>query len=136
MMRVLVCGGRKYREREKVFVVLAGLHRDHGPLTVIQGGATGADALAREWCYRFTGRVRMINEPAEWDDLSHPDARIVTRRDGSQYDANAGSRRNQRMIDDWQPDLVVAFPGGSGTADMIRRAEKAGVQVQRVNSSV
>ncbi len=30
------------------------------------------------------------------------------------------------------PDLVIAFPGGKGTADMVARAEKAGVPVQRV----
>jgi predicted polyphosphate/ATP-dependent NAD kinase len=31
----------------------------------------------------------------------------------------------------WKPDLVVAFPGGDGTADMVWRAEAAGVPVQR-----
>jgi len=33
------------------------------------------------------------------------------------------------MIDDGKPDGVVAFPGGTGTADMIRRAKKAGLKV-------
>jgi hypothetical protein len=44
----------------------------------------------------------------------------------------AGPIRNQRMLDEGKPDLVVAFPGGRGTADMIRRAERAGVPVQQV----
>jgi hypothetical protein len=42
----------------------------------------------------------------------------------------AGPIRNQRMLDKGKPDLVVAFPGGRGTADMIRRAERAGVPVR------
>ena len=33
-----------------------------------------------------------------------------------------------------KPDLVVAFPGGVGTADMISRAMKAGIKVEVINS--
>ena len=32
----------------------------------------------------------------------------------------AGPIRNQRMLDHGKPDIVVAFPGGSGTADMVK----------------
>jgi len=28
-----------------------------------------------------------------------------------------------------QPELVVAFPGGNDTADMVRKAKQAGVEV-------
>jgi hypothetical protein len=31
-----------------------------------------------------------------------------------------------------KPDLVIAFPGGRGTADMVARARKAGVPVEVV----
>ena len=41
--------------------------------------------------------------------------------------------RNQRMLDEGKPDLVVAFPGGGGTKDMVRRAVKAGVPIHEVN---
>jgi len=37
------------------------------------------------------------------------------------------------MLDEGKPDLVVAFPGGGGTKDMVRRAVKAGVSVHEVN---
>ena len=30
---------------------------------------------------------------------------------------------------DLKPDLVLAFPGGRGTADMVRRAKEAGIRV-------
>jgi hypothetical protein len=35
------------------------------------------------------------------------------------------------MLDEYKPEAVVAFPGGRGTEDMIRRAETAGVPVMR-----
>jgi len=45
----------------------------------------------------------------------------------------AGPLRNQRMLDEGKPDLVVAFSGSGGTKDMVRRAVKAGVSVHEVN---
>lgn len=64
-MRVLVCGGRDYLNRGAVFRALDELSHQYGRLTVIQGGARGADALAREWCARQQS-VHLINEPADW----------------------------------------------------------------------
>jgi hypothetical protein len=37
------------------------------------------------------------------------------------------------MLDEGKPDLVVAFPGGGGTKDMVRRAVKAGLSIHEVN---
>jgi predicted Rossmann-fold nucleotide-binding protein len=33
---------------------------------------------------------------------------------------------------EWKPDLVVAFPGGTGTADMVAQAKAAGVAVMEL----
>jgi len=44
----------------------------------------------------------------------------------------AGPIRNQEMLDQGRPNMVVAFPGGRGTADMVRRARGAGVEVIEV----
>jgi hypothetical protein len=44
----------------------------------------------------------------------------------------AGHERNARMLE-LGPELVVAFPGGRGTANMIARAERAGVEVMRIS---
>jgi hypothetical protein len=117
-MRVLVTGGRDYDDLASVVGALDDLRERYGRLVVIQGGATGADQFARYWCGRQQS-VHMINEPADWK--AHGKA--------------AGPIRNQRMIDEHKPDLVLAFDGGRGTADMIRRAETAGIPVQRVNRS-
>jgi predicted Rossmann-fold nucleotide-binding protein len=35
------------------------------------------------------------------------------------------------MIEEYRANLVVAFPGGTGTADMIRQAEAASIKVLR-----
>lgn len=131
-MRVLVCGGRNYLDANKVWNTLDWLHKRHAEITlIIEGGATGADALAESWA--LARNINRIKERAKWADLSHADAAIRTRGDGSKYDAKAGSRRNQRMLEEHNPDLVVAFPGGSGTADMVSRARRAGVEVLEIS---
>lgn len=111
--RILVCGGRDYLNYEAVVGVL---DRLWGPdyldtPTILSGGAKGADALAK--AYAFSSELPYEEYPADW----------------KQHGKAAGFIRNQKMLDEGKPDLVVAFPGGSGTADMVRRARKAGVEV-------
>lgn len=113
-MRVLVCGGRDYGNRDRVFEVLSSL--DPFPTFVIEGGADGADAWAWQWAKR--------NLPA--------DCRMQVNADWSRYGRGAGHIRNQQMLDEGKPDVVIAFPGGKGTADMVKRARFAGVEVIEV----
>lgn len=108
-MRVLVCGGRSFNQFELVARVLDALQ-----VTVLmQGGAGGADRLALEWAQERG--VPVITFPANW--------RLGKR---------GGPMRNQFMLDEGKPHLVVAFPGNTGTADMIEKAEAAGVRVKRI----
>lgn len=109
-MRVLVCGGRDYQDEVRVAAVLSGIG---GISQIIHGGARGADDLARVWAIRSGIPDRQFS--ANW-----------TRG------RMAGPIRNQRMLDEGKPDLVVAFPGGRGTADMVRRARAAGIAVQEI----
>jgi hypothetical protein len=44
----------------------------------------------------------------------------------------AGPIRNGVMID-MRPDIVIAFPGGDGTADMVAQATEAGIRVIRID---
>lgn len=117
-MRVLVCGGRDYADWHELSSHLARLRLEapHDTLTIIQGGAKGADGMAREWCEAY--HVAYINYPADWE----------------RHGRAAGPIRNQRMLDDGRPELVLAFPGGRGTADMIGRALKAGVRVVQIGA--
>jgi len=108
-MNVIVCGGRGYSDRAKVDDVLDTLHWQRPIKSILQGGATGADELGRDWADRKNVKVR-------------------TYIAGKKTSGRASwSRGNQRMIDEGKPDLVVAFPGVKRTADMIRRARLAGV---------
>jgi hypothetical protein len=110
-LRILVCGGRDYTDRQTVFDVLDRLHRDRGIACIIHGGARGADMLAGEWAAR--AGIQVDRYPADWETYKHA----------------AGPIRNQQMLDQGKPDGVVAFPGGRGTADMKRRASAAGLGV-------
>jgi len=111
MPTALICGGRDYDDRDSLFIQLDRIDGKRHIHIVVQGGAPGADKLAAEWA-RFRGR-EVITHPADW----------------KRHGKAAGPMRNQRMLDAEKPDFVVAFPGGSGTADMKRRAKEAGVEV-------
>jgi hypothetical protein len=61
--------------------------------------------------------------------MTHPDiVRFECKADWRKYGAAAGPIRNQRMLEG-PPDIVVAFAGGKGTADMVQRARAAGIAV-------
>lgn len=110
-MRVIVCGGRKYEDDVTVDTALIRLHRKTPVTLLIHGGATGADALARSWAMR-RGVPTEMYLPA-W----------------GRHGLAAGSIRNGWMLREGRPDLVVAFPGGNGTADMVQQAQEARVPV-------
>ena len=109
MTRVLVCGGRDFDDRAALYSALDGLHAQHRFTVLIAGGARGADTLAAQWA-----RDRGVR------------TRIFMPRWKNQGPA-AGPIRNARMLKDGRPELVVAFPGGRGTAGMMALARTAGV---------
>lgn len=110
-MRILVCGGRAYADKPRVFHVLDRVLHERGLSVIIHGGAAGADALAGQWASAKGITIEIYR--ADWKNLGK----------------RAGPMRNQRMLIEGRPDAVIAFPGGRGTQDMIRRAEQAGLPV-------
>lgn len=112
-LRLLVCGGRYFCDGEALrrWMNEATVDRIAAEVVVIHGGARGADYLAGEIA-RQAG-VRVIVCPADW----------------STHGAAAGPIRNQAMLDDHAPTLVLAAPGGDGTNDMVRRARRAGIPI-------
>lgn len=109
-MRALVCGGRDYRDKAQAFSYLDQLHAKYKFTEIIAGAAAGADTFACMWAE--SRGVAWREFPANWDH--HGD--------------QAGRIRNIRMLNE-HPDLVIAFPGGSGTRHMITSAWKYGVPV-------
>ena len=83
---------------------------------MIHGAARGADTLAGRWAQDRNIPVREF--PAEW-------------RVNGRYNNHAGLDRNARMLRHGKPDLVAAFPGGTGTAHMVSIAARADVPVRK-----
>lgn len=118
--KVLICGGRDFCDLElfnRVMVqIRPWLAKD---FCIINGFARGADRLAHIWA--FTEGVPSICVPANWD----------------YYGNSAGPIRNEWMLEYCEPDLVVAFPGGTGTRNMITLSRCRGIDIYEVkNGSV
>ncbi len=82
---------------------------------MIHGGAKGADALGARWAAENS--VETVVVPADWE--THGKA--------------AGPIRNAKMLRLYYTYMVVAFPGGSGTRDMIAKARAASVIVREIS---
>lgn len=103
---VLVCGGRGYRNRDKVNETLDSLHTIRQIDVIIEGAAEGADTLAEQWAK--TRAVPYVGVAADWE----------------KFGKRAGPIRNSAMLDIVTPKCCVAFPGNNGTADMTAKARK------------
>lgn len=114
-MKILVCGGREYHDDKKVYEVLDGLHNTRKISFVVHGNARGADSLAGDWA--DTNSVSQDRYAANW----------------SRYQAYAGPIRNREMVIKHRDiELIVAFPGDTGTGDMIKVAALAGIRVMQI----
>jgi len=123
-MRVLVCGGRTFSDRHRLYEALNAL--DPRPTLIIEGGQRtkeagqivgGADFFAKEWADRRG--IPVLTVDAEWQ----------------RYGKSAGPLRNAKMISFGRPDLVLATDGGAGTNDMVRQACNANIKVIKVNAT-
>lgn len=116
MKRLLVCGSRHYADREFMEGRILHVFR---PDVIIEGGARGADRLARSIAEQHG--IAVETYPADWE----------------QYGRAAGHIRNRQMLVEGKPYRVAAFRiGGAenrGTNNMIAQAEKAGIPVAIYN---
>lgn len=124
-MRVLICGSRGWHDPRPIDTLLAGLDvMSEGAsqgLVVIHGDAQGADRLAGRLAKDWGAHV--IAVPAEWD----------------KYGKAAGPIRNQKMLDEYKPDVVYAFRSygkSNGTDHMVAIARKSGIPTYVVNGEV
>lgn len=128
---VLVCGGRDFGlVEEEYYWIISHLDRlaserwprlppdEYGnwlpDVRIVTGGAKGVDQVAIDWA--VVNWVYFTEYPAKWDLLGQA----------------AGPIRNQEMLDQEKPNVVVAFPGGKGTANMVKLAKKAGVPIIQI----
>lgn len=112
---VLICGGRGWpatqEQRRQMKVALEDLHRERPFDIIITGGAEGADRMADFWAK--TDGIQRVIVPANWEGQG----------------ISAGPKRNALMLKLLEPNLIVAFPGGRGTDDMVGRARQEGLHV-------
>jgi len=143
-MRILVCGGRNFgrvvrtkptiaaeppevqeRLEEYKYIqvelgnIVTRLSTNYDPndnwlptdIVLIEGGATGVDSAAADFATVNFCKLEVF--PADW----------------KKHGRSAGYIRNKQMLFEGKPDLVVAFPGGKGTAMMVDLANGAGIKV-------
>lgn len=106
-MRLIIAGGRDYYLSEKDYLYLDLLHLSRGVTCVISGCADGADLCGINWANRNGIPVKKFS---------------VTKEDWVKYGKAAGPMRNERMAK--VADAVVLFPGGAGTDNMFKQANK------------
>jgi ribA/ribD-fused uncharacterized protein len=109
-MRLLVSGGRDFNDVEFIVTHLNRLHKARNISELVHGAARGVDTICAMWADEVG--VTPIPVPLAWRD------------DSGRLDRGAGHKRNQKMLDEYHPEALFAFPGGGGTADMVERAEK------------
>lgn len=114
-MKLLVTGTRHELTVSQESVVRGTLYNIHAatPITLlIDGAAAGVDTACHQWA--VDNQVPTKRFHADWG-----------------LGKKAGPIRNGRMLDE-KPDLLIAFPGGIGTANCVKQARGRGFKVLEV----
>ena len=112
-MRVIVTGGPDFRDRELMHATLDSVKH---PITLlIAGDERGAESMALDWAESHGIEFKEFFADYQGHDP-------------------AGFRlRNQRMIEHGAPNMVIAFPGGRITRDIVRRARRLAIDVYMID---
>lgn len=110
-MRVAVTGGRTYSDRKNIFRVLDLIHEKTPVELLVHGACDGADMVAQEWAMGRGVEVKAYR--ADWE----------------KHGRAAGPIRNQRMLEEARPQILVVFPGARGTLDCATRARHLKIRI-------
>jgi len=115
-VRVIVCGSRRWRDRDMIADRLAELPATS---TIVQGGAGGADRIASQEAQKLG--LRIEEHSAQWE----------------RYGKRAGYLRNKEMAE-LGADLVIAFWDGrsEGTMHMVDLAEENGIDFELITGGM
>lgn len=111
-MKILMCGSRDWTRRAPIRMVLE--RYDPKSDVIIEGGARGADEIARDLAHYLGFDV--VTVPADWEGLGY----------------SAGPERNRQMLE-MRPDRVHAFSTkhpltlSKGTNHMVSISKDAGI---------
>lgn len=111
-----MCGSRTWNDHVPIWTFLSGLKATNprAVIRVAHGGAQGADEYGGIAAKLLNVEVSVF--PANWE----------------QHGKRAGFLRNKQMIEEFQPDVVLAFsehPITKGTAHTVRLAREADIPV-------
>ena len=110
----LICGGRDFADETMFKDAMGDLMRRFGcPSRIVHGAAPGADSMADDLGRRLS--VGVVPCPADW----------------TKHGRGAGPIRNKKMLT-YRPTKVIAFPGGRGTKNMVKKARSAGITVVEI----
>lgn len=137
-MKILICGDRNYDNQALVWTVLDGFYLNHNvgfgvahrdPFFIIEGGAKGADRLAKNWVYDSP-----LHSSPDYNNHGASEARIVHLQfpaNWNEYGRAAGPMRNFQMLNEGKPDIVLAFHDNieksKGTKHMVSVAKERGI---------
>ena len=110
-MKIIVTGGRDYSGETNKFYLFFVLAKIRLLDEIIQGGATGADELAREFAKQ--NNIKCTTYHADWGN----------------HGRAAGPIRNEQMLKENPDAVILAFPGGRGTADCVKKAKALKMRV-------
>ncbi|KKL53532.1 hypothetical protein LCGC14_2274470 [marine sediment metagenome] len=117
-MKVIIAGSRTILDYQLVSAVISNTLSKHNiQITeVVSGCAGGVDSLGEQWA--LANGIKVEPFPADWDDLTVPNALIRTNKYGKEYNARAGFQRNEAMAQ--YADVLIAIWDGEsrGTKHM------------------
>lgn len=118
MRRVLVTGSRDWVNRTAIWNALHAELVQFGEITVVHGGAHGADDIADRWAWGMRAAGHLVNV-----EVHKPNYEMFSAR-------RAPLHRNQEMVEAGA-DVCHAFPidGSTGTRHCMTRAIAAGIPV-------
>lgn len=114
-MRAAICGDAKCRDRSMVEHVLTTLARQFGITSIAHGGRSGVDMLAEMWARAHNVGVRTFRPVA-----------------GGGYNSAGYVAVDHRMLREFLPDILIAFPGDDRSAALVARAREARVHVLEI----
>ncbi len=118
LARVIVCGGRDFRDKELCFKTLEQVLAEYDSVEIVSGHARGADTYGEEYAKAHDIKVSIFK----------PDWNL--------YGKGAGPVRNRQMLKyalEEQAVIVAFWDGASkGTKNMIEQAKEAGATVHTV----
>lgn len=115
-MIVIVCGGRNFTNTQLIYKALDTIDNNFGITVLVHGDCWGVDKISNTWG-SVHSTIKCFPRPANW--------RLNGKR--------AGPIRNREMIDEFQPDLIIAFPGGKGTENMKQLGRQHDIMVIEVD---